>query len=118
MSKRANSGELRTRVYFYKPKRKIDEEGFAKEVYSNVFGPNKSVFCKWVNAHSTEVFTNKELQLHDVATLTCRYSPLINEQQIVYKVGDDKPYEIISIDNVREENLWLEIKIQRMEESR
>lgn len=113
MSKSANAGELRTAVFFKKIVRETDAEGFPCEAEVNVFGEDKYVLTKWVNAHGSEVFTAMQLELREPATITMRYSPLINEKLLVYKGSDPKPYEVISIDNVDARGAWLEIKVQR-----
>ena len=59
-----------------------------------------------------------QLQLREPATLTMRYSPKITEQCLVFKKGDSRPFEIVSIDNVEERNRWLELKVQRKVEAR
>lgn len=70
--------------------------------------------CKWVNAHGYEVFQTMQLEIREPATITTRYSPkLLDPKLVVYKASDPMPYEIISIDNVEEQNEWLEIKVQR-----
>ena len=80
----------------------------------NVFGDGVPCMCKWVNAHGYEVFQTMQLQIREPATITTRYSPLLLDPKLtVYKGKDQTPYEIISIDNVEEENVWLEIKVQR-----
>ena len=139
MSKNANAGELRTAIYFKRIERATDQEGYPIEQEVNVFGEDKYVLGKWVNAHGSETFTAMQLELREPATLTVRYSPLINETLLVYKgselslalrAGDgianeaaaqkavDEAlerirYEVISIDNVEERDTWLEIKVQR-----
>lgn len=113
MSKAANPGELRTPVFFIKTVLEKDEEADVAERKVNVFGEDISVLVKWVNAHGTESYTAMQMQLREPATITCRYSPLINERLTVYKGSDPYPYEIISIDNVEERGAWLEIKVQR-----
>ena len=113
MSKSANAGELRTPVYFKKITRTTDSEGYPVEAETNVFGEGVSVPVKWINAHGAEAFTAMQLELREPATLTLRYSPLIDETQLVYKGSDTQPYEIVSIDNVEERGTWLEIKVQR-----
>lgn len=118
MSKSANPGELRTPVFFKSVTRTLDAEGIPGTVEVNVFGEDVSgkpipIMCKWVNAHGSEVFRAMELQLLQPATITCRYSNLINETLVVYKDGDTTPFEIISIDNVEERGFWMEIKVQR-----
>lgn len=118
MSKSANPGELRTPVYFMRHKKETDDDGDHADSLVNVFGENVSVRCKWVNAHGTEVFDALTLQLREPATITCRYSPLIDRTLDVRKGTDPALYEIISIDNVQEQNRWLEIKVQRKEAAR
>lgn len=117
MSKSANPGELRTPVYFMSIERTVDGEGIPGTTEVSVFkdGSDNPVplMCKWVNAHGSEVFRAMELQLMQPATITCRYSSLINEKLVVYKDGDSAPYEIISVDNVEEAGFWMEIKVQR-----
>lgn len=114
MSKSANSGELRTKIRFMRIDRVTDNDGFDAEDEVNVFGCSSAyVKCKWVNAHGTDAFVAMQMQLREPATITCRFSPLINERCLVYKEDETSPYEIISIDNVEERNRWLEIKVQR-----
>lgn len=118
MGKSANAGELRTPVFFKRIERKTDADGYPSDQETNIFGDGKAINAKWVNAHGTESFTAMQLQLREPATITCRFSPLINKQLIVYKGKDPVPYEVISIDNVEERNRWLEIKVQRKEAAR
>jgi hypothetical protein len=118
MSKYANPGELRTPVYFFSTAVNLDDDGYQVGGKENIFGENVPVYCKWVNVHGTETFAAMQLRLSEPATLTCRYSPKINSQLIVYRCDDPMPYEIISIDNVDNRNVWIEIKVQRMEAAR
>lgn len=118
MSKQANAGELKTPVYFFRYEKTVDAEGDHVETPVNVFGEEKSVPCKWVNAHGTEAFTAMQLQLREPATITCRYTPLITRDLDVFCGSDPDPYEIISIDNVQQQSRWLEIKVQRKEAAR
>ena len=114
MSKSANPGELRTKVYFMRHERTVDDEGFPSDQEVNVFGKNVPCMCKWVNAHGYEVFQTMQLEIREPATITTQYSSsLMDPTLIVYKDGDTKPYEVISIDNVDERSVWLEIKVQR-----
>lgn len=112
MSKSANAGELRTPVWFKIVERFTDAEGYPNEDEVDVFD-GSPMMCKWVNAHGTDAFLAMQQQLKEPATITCRYSPKINERCLVYKDSDPKPFEVISIDNVEERNVWLEIKVQR-----
>ena len=113
MSKFANVGELKTPVRFKRIEKSVDPEGYPVENEIDLFGV--AVPVKWVNAHGTESFAAMQLKLREPATITMRYTPKINIAQLVYKNGDPKPYEIISIDNVEERGMWLELKVQRKE---
>lgn len=117
MSKFANPGELRTRVKFVKAVFTTDAAGYQAPTETNVFGVSNGndnyLRAKWVNAHGSEAFSADKLELQQPATITCRYSPLINDKLLVYKYGDTEPYEIISVDNVEERNRWLEIAVKR-----
>lgn len=114
MSKVANPGELRTKVFFVKNERLKDREGNFSDKETNVFGAGVPCMCKWVNAHGNEVFQTMQLEIREPATITTRYSAkLLDPKMIVYKADDPMPFEIISIDNVEEKNKWLEIKVQR-----
>jgi len=113
MAKSANPGELRTLIEIKSYTETVNENGFKDKLWANVFDEGVFVGCKWVNVHGTEALTAASLNLREPATLTLRYSPLITPTCRVYKKGDDAPYEIISLDNVEERGLWLELKVQR-----
>ena len=118
MSKTANAGELRTPVYVIRISRDMDSEGYPVEIPVNVFGEKVPVMCKWVNAHGSDAYIAMQMQLREPATLTCRFSPLIKPDCLIYKGSDPEPFEIESIDNVEERNAWLEIKVKRREAAR
>lgn len=118
ISKRANGRELQAAVYFKSVKRTTDNEGFPVEKEVNLLGQDETgrdipARVKWVNAHGTEVFAAMQLKLREPATITMRYHPGVHVGLLVYREGDKKPFEIISIDNVEERGRWLEIKVQR-----
>lgn len=105
-------------MFFKSIKRTTDTEGFPVEKEVNLLGQDDTgrdipARVKWVNAHGTESFVAMQLKLREPATITMRYHPDVHSGLLVYKAGDPKPYEIISIDNVEERNRWLEIKVQR-----
>lgn len=113
MSKSANAGELRTPVTFKTISRATNKNAYSNSGEVNIFGEGKTVKVKWVNAHGYETTAAMQLGLREPATITMRYSPLINETLIVYRDKDIRPYEIISIDDVEQRHRWLEIKVQR-----
>lgn len=115
MAKYANPGELRTPVRFVQIARTKDADGYPTETEVDVFG--QPVMCAWTNVHGNEVFTAMQMQLREPATLTTRYSSLINQKLLIYKGDDPAPYEVISIDDIDERHTWLEIKVQRATEA-
>jgi len=99
--------------------RKADRyaDGFLQKTEENVFGAGVTVRVKWVNSHGSDVFTAQQDQLRQPATLTLRYSPVLDDPElIVYRAGDKTPYEIISVDNVEQRGRWLELTVRRMVE--
>ncbi len=113
MAKYVNAGELRTPISFVRTERGKDADGYPTETEVEVIKTN----CKWVNIHGSEVFTAMQQQLREPATITMRYSPLINPKLIIYKGTDTNPYEVISIDDVEDRHRWIEIKVQRKTEA-
>lgn len=123
MAKQASAGELRTRIYIRKMVKKTDSEGSASGREESVFPPGQDGkermwHCKWVNAYGGEVFIAMQAQVQEPATLTMRYSPKIQPDHLIYKLGDPVPYEIISINDVEERHTWLEIKVKRRRAAR
>lgn len=124
MAKSAGVGELRTRIYIRSVSKDVDEDGVSsKEKEESVVGHDAGgrelmYHCKWVNAYGSEVFTAMQAQIQEPATLTMRYSPQIQPDQLIYKVGDPVPYEIISINDVEERHCWLEVKVCRRRAAR
>ena len=119
MSKRANIAELRTAVYFKKVVHRVNGNGFPIEEEQGVFGEGVGgkgvpVMCKWNNAHGSEAWSASQLELREPATLTTRYSPLLDDAALIlYRENDPEPYEVISNNNVEQRNTWLEIRVQR-----
>ena len=123
MARQAAIGELRTRLYIRKMVKKTDAEGNANEREESVFPPGldgkeRMWHCKWVNAYGSEVFAAMQAQVQEPATLTMRYSKLIQPDHLIYRVGDPVPYEIISVNDVEERHTWLEIKVKRRRAAR
>ena len=119
MAKYANPGEMRTKVAFMAVGNNPDNDGETTSTLRNVFGEGVYVPVKWQNVMSgneaiKEEWANNEVLARNPVTITVRYSPLLlDESLLVYKSGDDTPYEIISAENVNERNEWIEIKARR-----
>lgn len=113
-----SAGQLRTPVYVMRVTRTTDAEGYPVEEETNVFGEGKVLLVRWVNAHGTDVYRAMTLTLEEPATITCRYYPGITQDCLIYKGPEERPYEIISIDNFEERGAWMEIKVQRRVKAR
>ena len=113
MSKSAGAGDLRTKIEIKKATMTTSSNGYDMPTWTNIFGDGVFAWCKWVNAHGQEVFSAQQLGLEEMATLTMRYTPRLTAACEIYRYGDSKPFEIISIDNVEQRNTWLEVKVKR-----
>lgn len=82
---------------------------FAKTIWES----DKKLWANWVNVHGTEVWVADSVQAVKPATVTVRYgkySSTIDETlRIKYKGVE---YEIVSVDNVEEENRLIEMKVK------
>lgn len=116
---------MRTRISVQALTDGIDADGYQTKTWTDIFAGQK-VWCLWVNPHGTEAYDQMRLGLRDPATLTMRYTPLLNARCRIFKgytptgdpvLDDPHAYEIISVDNVRDGNKTLEIKVQRWEKA-
>lgn len=115
MAAQVNAGKLRTKIFVFArpPNGERDPDGYPAVEPVNVFGAGKHRLCHWVNAHGREVYEAKQAEVTEPATLTLRYRPEITTVCTVYRESDPVPYEIISLDNVENRGVWLEVKVQR-----
>lgn len=111
MAKTVTAGQMRTQITVKRLTSGVDADGFPTETWEPVF--SAPVRCLWVNAHGSEVFEHLRMDLKEVATITTRYSPLIDVRCRIWHESDPLPYEIISIDNVEDARRFLEIKVRR-----
>lgn len=115
MAKQAGAGDLRTKIRVFdrpgdKPR---DSDGYPIDGPENVFGKGAVRYCKWVNAYGREVYDARQAGVTEPATLTLRYTPKITTTCIVYRDRDPAPYEVISVNDVENRHVWLEVKVQR-----
>ena len=119
MASRTYAGEMRTRIQVFdlprdqagEPVR--DKDGYPAQEPVNVFGHGRQLHCKWVNAHGSEVYDAKQAGVTEPATLTLRYTSKITTTCLIYRGGDPRPYEVISLNDVEDRNVWLEVRVQR-----
>ena len=115
MSKRANAGELRTRIQIKRRNVVTNDNGFDDDVtYENVYSDGQYVYCKWVGNHGSEVFSRDSYAERRTATVTMRYSPLADDGKlVVFLYGDPDPWEVVKVDNWGLKNLAYRIKKNR-----
>lgn len=118
MAKRARIGAMRTRIRIMDwptkdPSTQTDADGYRDQKRVNVFGEGKTRACMWANAHGSEVYTAHQAGVLEPATLTMRWSPKITSTAEIYRDQDSQPYEVISLNDVENRHVWLEIKVKR-----
>lgn len=82
------------------------EGSFAKEDWQDIC----TVWANWINVHGSEVWAAESVQALKAATVTIRYRPDVNEQCRIF--FDGIYYDIVSVDNIRQRNRALEIKVK------
>ncbi len=102
-----NPGQLNTKIVL-KPRDGVkDAGGFVQPVETQKI----TVWARWINTHGAEAMQASASGFNDLATALIRYRPEVDETwRVVYR---GKSYEIKSIDNVREKNEYLELRLAR-----
>ena len=99
-----NPGELRHRITFQSLETIVNENGFEKEEWID----HKRVWATIKNLHGREYFQAAAVQKENTVKFVIRYIPgLDTSMKILFK---GKHYDITSIDNIRYENKFIEIK--------
>lgn len=109
MAKDARAGEMRTKILVQESRGGTNSNGIEGETWEDAV----TRYCKWVNAHGSEVFDAKQAGLSEFATLTMRYTEKVTPTCRVFKGSDPRPYEIISVNDVEDRHIWLEVKVHR-----
>ena len=73
--------------------------------------------CKWVGAFGSDVLENKRVELGQTATVTLRYTALIDQRCRVFHESDAQTdvnaWEIISVNDPEDRHAFLEITLRR-----
>lgn len=107
-------GELRTKI-------RIQHEvttgtgSFATKAWYDIddaahAGTAYYIYAKWVNVHGSEAWVADSVQAQLGATVTIRYRSDVTPACRV--LLGSTVYEIASLDNIRQRNEWLEIKVK------
>lgn len=118
-----NIGRMKTKIRIqYQTISALDENQIApNKIWIDVGSASegdlpKYKYCEWVNAHGNELLKPDINLARCPATVKLRYDARITGICRVLKENElDIPYEIISIDNIRDQNQFMEIRVQKME---
>lgn len=105
------AGDLKTKIDIKRVAQTVNANGFSVKTETSLF--TAPVRCHWKNAYGKEVYEAAQLKLGETATLTMRYSSLIDARCIVYKPPDTDAWEIVSVSDLDDRHQWLEIKVKR-----
>lgn len=123
MAKKINPGILRTRIIVQRKTAETDSSGYESgAVWENVFGKEECgaevyIKCAWTGAAGDETLSMRQLGYTDIAVLEMRYSPKITKQCRILRFGEIEPYEINSIENADDRNVWLKLYVGRRTEA-
>lgn len=113
MAKSARAGELRTKIQIQTQEKTVNQNGIEIVAWKTTC----TTWCKWVNAYGREVFDAKQAGLNETSTLTMRYTDRMLPTCRILKGEDQRPYDVISINDVEDRHVWLEVKVSRRVES-
>lgn len=104
-------GELRHRITFQKLTTTTNENGFEVETWENY----KTVWAAITNLHGREYFEAAAVQKENTVKFTIRYFKGLDTSMRILFQG--RQYNIISIDNIKYKNKYIEIKALEVEKS-
>lgn len=103
-------GDLRYRVTLQKYLETTDEEGFATQNWQDI----ATVWASVENLYGREYWQAAAIQAENTVKFTIRYrKDLSNDMKIKFQ---GKLYNIISVDNIKYKNEYIEIKAKEVEE--
>ncbi|KGI44833.1 phage head closure protein [Clostridium tetani] len=104
-------GDLKHRVLFQKFATVVNDNGFEEETWQDY----KTVWASVSNLYGREYFEAAAVQAEKTVKFTIRYTDEIDtSMRILFK---DKQYNITSIDNIKYENKFIEIKAMEVDKS-
>ncbi|EHN13437.1 phage head closure protein [Clostridium sporogenes] len=104
-------GDLKHRVTFQRFTTVVNDNGFEEETWQDY----KTVWASVSNLYGREYFEAAAIQEENTVKFTIRFIKEINESmRIKFR---DKQYSITSIDNIKYENKFIEIKAMEVDKS-
>lgn len=104
-------GELRHRITFQKLTTTTNENGFEVEAWEDY----KTVWVAITNLHGREYFEAAAVQKENTVKFTIRYFKGLDTSMRILFQG--RQYNIISIDNIKYKNKYIEIKALEVEKN-
>ena len=106
-----NIGDLKRRVTFQRFTTVVNDNGFEEETWQDY----KTVWASVSNLYGREYFEAAAIQAEKTVKFTIRFINEIDESmRIKFR---DKQYNITSIDNIKYENKFIEIKAMEVDKS-
>lgn len=102
-------GDLRHRITLQKYISTIDEEGFTTQTWQDV----ATVWAAVENLYGREYWEAATIQAENTVKFTIRYRKDLSSDMRIKFQGQH--YEIISIDNIKYKNEYIEIKAKAVE---
>jgi SPP1 family predicted phage head-tail adaptor len=106
-----NPGELRTQITLKQRSVTAASGGFKIAVAGDTIA---TVWSKWENAHGPDVWAAQSVGAVAPATVTIRYRSDVDPSCYVQRGSE--LYEIISMDNIRNRNEYIEMKVKQVVE--
>jgi SPP1 family predicted phage head-tail adaptor len=106
-----NAGDLRTRVTFQVPTVITDAGGAQSVTYANV-STNPTVWARWIYAHGDEAVKSSAEKSTQRATVTVRFRA---DAVVTWRIlMDGAPWQVLSVDHVRDRSQWTEMVVERV----
>jgi SPP1 family predicted phage head-tail adaptor len=106
---KVNIGEFKHRITFQRLTTSINDNGFEVKTWE----PFKIVWAKIENLHGREYFAAAQVKAEKTVKFTIRYFEGLDESMRISFKG--KFYNITSIDNIKYQNRFIEIKALEIE---
>lgn len=119
MALSSTTGNMSSKIRVKRLVESVDNEGYSIKSWEDIF-PDY-VWCYWINAAGAEVNQYDSIDVKENATITMRYTNKIGVRDRVWLYGDpwddDHAFEIINVNNAKNQRKFLELKVRRVVEA-
>ncbi|MGB9813526.1 MAG: phage head closure protein [Thermovenabulum sp.] len=103
-----NIGDMRHRITLQKKMNIVDADGFTTQQWQDV----ATVWAAVENLHGREYWEAAAVQAENTVKFTIRYRPDVDQTMRILFKG--KVYNILSVDNIKYRNEFIEIKAREL----